>query len=356
MASTTTPSVTSSTSTACITISPGKHGYLPPESCDVILYYVPSFGAAILFCVLYGLVAMLHIFQAIIYKKRYAWVLIMGAAWELLAFIFRALQTRHQDSDIYSTLHVIFFLLAPIWINAFIYMTLGRMIYFFIPERKLAGISARHYGIVFVTLDIIAFLVQLGGASLTTNTDAAPKTVLLGLHIYMGGIGMQEFFILWFFGLAIYMHQKMIRMEGNGQIGMEKLQTGRFSWRWLFYSTYFTLVMITIRIIFRLAQYAQGTSATNPVLTHEEYEYVFDAAPMFLALVALNIFHPGHVLRGPDSTFPTQTRAEKKELKARKKAFKMEKKRERQYESQGESVPEATGQEQVDVSNRHYQV
>lgn len=48
------------------------------------------------------------------YRQRYAWVLIMGAVWELLAFIFRALQTRHQDSEIYSTLHVIFFLLAPI--------------------------------------------------------------------------------------------------------------------------------------------------------------------------------------------------------------------------------------------------
>lgn len=125
-------------------------------------------------------------------------------------------------------------------------MTLGRMIYFFIPERRLAGISARHYGIVFVALDIIAFLVQLGGASLTTNTDAATKTVLLGLHIYMGGIGMQEFFILWFLGLAIYMHRKMIRMDANGQIGMEKIQTGRFSWRWLFYSIYFALVMITV--------------------------------------------------------------------------------------------------------------
>lgn len=78
---------------------------------------------------------------------------------------------------------------------------------------------------------------------------------------------------------------------------------------------------------------------------------------MFLALVALNIFHPGHVLRGPDSTFPKQTRAEKKELKARKKAIKMEKKRERQYGSQGElMVPEAPGQEQFDVSNRLYQV
>ena len=38
----------------------------------------------------------------------------MGVAWELLAFVFRVLQTRHQDSDVYSTLHVIFFLLAPI--------------------------------------------------------------------------------------------------------------------------------------------------------------------------------------------------------------------------------------------------
>lgn len=69
MASTTVSPVASSTSTACVNVAPGKHGYLPPESCDVILYYVPSFGAAILFCVLYGLVAMLHIVQAIIYKK-----------------------------------------------------------------------------------------------------------------------------------------------------------------------------------------------------------------------------------------------------------------------------------------------
>ena len=38
----------------------------------------------------------------------------MGAAWELLAFIFRALHTRHQNNELYNTLFVIFFLLAPI--------------------------------------------------------------------------------------------------------------------------------------------------------------------------------------------------------------------------------------------------
>jgi hypothetical protein len=50
-------------------MSPGKNGYLPPESCDVILYYVPSFAAAILFCALYGLTTLVHIIQAAVYKK-----------------------------------------------------------------------------------------------------------------------------------------------------------------------------------------------------------------------------------------------------------------------------------------------
>lgn len=70
-----------------------------------------------------------------------------------------------------------------------------------------------------------------------------------------------------------------------------------------------------VRIIFRIAQYARGTDPNNPVLSHEVYEYVFDAVPMLLALVALNLFHPGRNLQGPDSKLPKLSRAEKKALK-----------------------------------------
>jgi hypothetical protein len=74
MAPTTTTSMssttTSSTATAtCLNISPGKNGYLPPEACDVILYYVPSFAAAVLFCVFYGMTTLLHGIQAVMFKK-----------------------------------------------------------------------------------------------------------------------------------------------------------------------------------------------------------------------------------------------------------------------------------------------
>ncbi|KAJ5301175.1 uncharacterized protein N7443_006177 [Penicillium atrosanguineum] len=322
----TSTSVSSTASATCVNnIPPGKNGYLPPESCDAVLYYVPSFAAAILFCALYGLTTIVHIVQAVAYKKGYAWVVIMGAAWELGAFVFRTLQTRHQNSDLFDTGYTIFFLLAPIWINAFLYMTLGRMVNFFLPDKKLGRINARRFGLIFVCLDILAFMVQLGGAALSSNTGESMKTVMLGLHLYMGGIGLQELFILCFLALTIHLHRKLLQLERSGtETDLQKLSHGSYPWRWLFYTIYVALGLITVRIIFRIAQYAQGTSTSNQILTHEVYEYVFDAVPMFLALIVLNVFHPGRILQGPDSKFIKLTRAEKKE---KKRTARMEKER-----------------------------
>jgi hypothetical protein len=65
---TATASAISATET-CTHPKPGKNGYLPPEACDAILLYVPSFGAAIFFTILFGLTTLCHIIQAFIYKK-----------------------------------------------------------------------------------------------------------------------------------------------------------------------------------------------------------------------------------------------------------------------------------------------
>ncbi|KAH1361219.1 hypothetical protein KXW65_005122 [Aspergillus fumigatus] len=306
----------------CTHPKPGKNGYLPPEACDAILLYVPSFGAAIFFTILFGLTTLCHAVQAFMFKKKYAWVVIMGASWELLAFVFRILQTRHQDNVPYATAHTILYLLAPLWINAFIYMTLGRLIHFFIPERRLGGISAKRYGLIFVWLDILAFIVQLAGASITTQREVPTSTIMLGIHIYMGGIGLQELFVLIFGALTIHLHRRMVQMENYGGLDNEKTTRGSVSWRWLFAALYAALILITIRIIFRLCQYARGTDPTNPVLTQEAYEYVLDATPMFLALLILNVIHPGRVLQGPDSEFPRVSRKEKKRIKREKKEAK----------------------------------
>jgi hypothetical protein len=127
-------------------------------------------------------------------------------------------------------------------------MTLGRMIYFFVEDRKLGGISAQNYGVIFVWLDVIAFLVQLAGASITSQTDSSQSTIMIGVHIYMGGIGIQELFIVIFTCLFVKLHTQMLHAERIGVLDIEKVNRGSLNWRWVFYGTYISLAMITVRI------------------------------------------------------------------------------------------------------------
>lgn len=200
--------------------------------------------------------------------QRYTWVIVMGALWELLAFVFRLFQTRQQNNESWATAHTVLFLLAPLctnfpcyqlrrmpWlipdivgINAFLYMTVGRLIYFFIPDKRLAGITAERYGQLFVWLDILAFIVQAVGAVMTSDTQAGNAEIMRGVHIYMGGIGLQELFILIFVSLAIHLHHRMLTMERLGQLDDEKVHRGGMPWRWLFYATYAALGMITVSV------------------------------------------------------------------------------------------------------------
>ncbi len=65
-----------------------------------------------------------------------------------------------------------------------------------------------------------------------------------------------------------------------------------------------------MRIIFRLVEYSSGFNSSIP--NHEAYQYCLDSLPMFIALVLLNIYHPGRVMPGNESDLPS--RKERKQL------------------------------------------
>lgn len=64
------------------------------------------------------------------------------------------------------------------------------------------------------------------------------------------------------------------------------------------------------------------------MLFNEAFVYVFDATPMFLALLLLSVMHPGRILVGPQSDFPRLSRKEKKSAKQETKLLKQEMKEE----------------------------
>ncbi|KIW97800.1 uncharacterized protein Z519_01384 [Cladophialophora bantiana CBS 173.52] len=325
---------------------------------DDVWSYCPSFGAAILFTVLFGLSTCVHMVQAIVYRKPFAMVLIMGALWETGGYVARIFSIENQLSSGIYTVQLLLILLAPLWINAYIYMLLGRMIHFFLPkgEDRVFKIRARAITRMFVAFDITAFLIQAVGGTMT-GPGVSPSVQKTGLNIYTGGVGVQLFFLVVFISLAVGFQRKLKRLkqrtstksgyhDADAEARYQPVlapssspnPTRSASFR-LDYSPfpmpgvattmpdlalatpllrllYITLALIIIRNIYRLVEF--GTGANSPTVTHEWFAYVFDAVPMFFALLVLNIFYPGRFLQGERSDFSEEDKERKHEKKARK--------------------------------------
>jgi RTA1 like protein len=298
--------------------------YLPPDP-DALYLYCPSFGAAVTFSCLFGLVTIAHIIQAVLYKKPFTWVLIMGSLWEFGGYVSRSLSVADQKNVAIGTTQSLLILLSPLWINAFVYMLLGRMVQFFLDDRRVYRIKAKNFTWIFVSLDIATFVVQaIGGLEANSKDVATAKT---GLHVYMGGIGFQETVIIAFTCMAYRFQRKLAQQErqyseaGQG-ISMTEFRSPQQA-RKLLYLVYTALGLITLRIIFRLIEYSQGF--TSALVKHEWFPYVFDAAPMLIAILTFNILHPGRILRGPNSDFTEEKALAKEEKRAKKELKKMEK-------------------------------
>lgn len=312
--------------------------------------YCPSFAAAVIFTVLFGLTTCGHIVQAFIYRKPFAMVLIMGALWETGGYVARILSIENQRSSGLYTVQLLLILLAPLWINAYIYMLLGRMIHFFLPkgEDRVFKIRARAITRMFVLFDIVAFFVQATGGTMT-GPGVSAKTQQNGLHIYTGGVGLQLFFLVIFVSLAIGFQRKVKHLK-QSPYETAKFQSMDQESQYepaattpdlaltvpLLRLLYITMALIIVRNIYRLIEF--GTGANSPTVKHEWFAYVFDAVPMFFALVVLNVFNPGKYLQGERSDFSAEDKERKtmkKETKARKKQEKVEKKEMKKMRKQG---------------------
>lgn len=84
----------------------------------------------------------------------------MGAAWETAAFVIHCLGVKDQQQQNYATIWNILFLLAPLWINAFVYMTFSREAYYYLPgpEKRIRRVKVASIGKYFVWFDILTFM------------------------------------------------------------------------------------------------------------------------------------------------------------------------------------------------------
>ncbi|GME34133.1 putative RTM1-like protein [Neofusicoccum parvum] len=167
-------------------------------------------------------------------------------------------------------------LVAPALFAASIYMGLGRIILITYGETH-SLIRLKWLTKIFVCGDVVSFVLQ-------------------GEHMIIGGLVVQVLFFSVFVVVGTVFHYQM-RMVPAVKVTQEVLP-----WQAHMHILYAASVLILVRSLFRLAEYAQGNDGY--LVLHEVFLYIFDAALMLATMVVFACKHPSEInalLRGRGS-------------------------------------------------------
>jgi heme/copper-type cytochrome/quinol oxidase subunit 2 len=133
-------------------------------------------------------------------------------------------------------------------------------------------------------------MMNQGGGIMASGTISAMTT---GEHITIGGLAVQLVFFTVFIVASSIFHYRI----RNNPTEKSVSRSGTTTWEVVMTGLYVASILILIRSIFRLIEYAQGNNGY--LISHEAFMYVFDSTLMFFAMVTMSIFHPSKVLSRP---------------------------------------------------------
>ncbi|CCE93860.1 Pug1p TDEL_0G04930 [Torulaspora delbrueckii] len=286
-----------------------------------LYHYVPNKGAAILFVVLFLLGTFVSAFQVFFWARRtssvrmneafevcstkdlgntetkfvgetcvrYASVskqdrklkvssisccfipFFIGCIFEAIGYVARAISASNKQALVPFIIQSVLLLVAPALYAGSIYMLFGRLLRA-MECQKLMLVSSRFGTAVFVTGDVLSFLLQSAGGGLMAKEDQADT----GSRLVIGGLVVQ----IVFFGFFIINELRFsVRVDPVCPFFR------RLSRKWLYFNWVLLIssLLIMVRSIVRLIEFVEGSDGF--IISHEVFIYVFDALPMFLVIV-----------------------------------------------------------------------
>ncbi|KAJ7433447.1 RTA1 like protein-domain-containing protein [Mycena galericulata] len=252
--------------------------------------YVPKEAVAIIFLSLYGISTILHIVQAAWFRT---WWLLPTAALcgvaELLGWSGRLGSSISPTALTPFLIQISTTIMAPTPLLAANFMILSRIIQRLGASYSL--LSPKWYTILFLPCDIIALVVQGvgGGMASSANTLAGAN---VGANVMLGGIGFQ--------------------FSANRPTRTDWAPRGVLTPRLkiMLAALAFSTTTLFIRSIYRIIELASGWEGR--IIHTERYFDVLDGWMVVLAIVTINVAHPG-LLLAPQ----VPTKAEALELESR---------------------------------------
>ncbi|OAA70285.1 RTA1 domain protein [Cordyceps fumosorosea ARSEF 2679] len=253
-----------------------------------IWVYSPSFPLAIVGCVVYCL-----LFIAITYTtwiKHRAWffsTVVVGAAVEVAGYVFRVYSTKHQTVLVPYILTLTFTVLAPVFVAAGNYLLISRLILSVLPptRHRILGIAGRLLTPIFVTFDVVSFLVQGNGSAIASSGNWTGDKEKIGRYTLIGGLVLQ----LVAFGLFLAVFGRFHFLANK--FAVPEAPVG---WRKVARAVYISSIAIMIRCIYRVCEFAEGMQGY--AFRTEWLFWAFESIPMVFAIGAFCVWHPSQYL------------------------------------------------------------
>ena len=133
----------------------------------------------------------------------------------------------------------------------------------------------------------VAYATQSTGGGMLT-TAKSQDDVKRGENIILGGLGIQ---VLFFGAFCIVTTVFHLRIRRNPTGRSDGINT---PWQPLIFVLYGASLLILVRSVFRIAEYADGSHGALQTL--EYWLYIFDAVLMLAVSVMFNWLHPSYVI------------------------------------------------------------
>ncbi|ORY52832.1 RTA1 like protein-domain-containing protein [Leucosporidium creatinivorum] len=220
------------------------------------------------------------------YRSWYMWPFTVGALGEAMGYVFRRMSADHPTGRkaglLWYILQSLFIILAPALMAASHYMCFGRIITY--VGEQYSPVRASRVTAIFVTFDVISFVVQGAGGSLYSSDNtaiypAAKAILIVGFLVQIISLGI-------FFLFAI-IYQIRARRAGE--------QEGK--WTICLYTLYMGCVCILIRGIFRTIEFGSGTGGGGGyLLEREAWYYGLETLPILVCVYLFLASHPGRYI------------------------------------------------------------
>ncbi|XDG09931.1 hypothetical protein ABKA04_009546 [Annulohypoxylon sp. FPYF3050] len=230
--------------------------------------YLPSTAAAGIFVALFILGTGYVTWKVVRTRTYFCIVFIIGGILEIVGYCARAASRDKTDQLIPYVIQSTFILVAPALFAASIYMVLGRVIRGVHAEIR-SLVPVRWLTTIFVCGDVFSFVIQASGAGLM----ATGNSMTTGQNVILAGLVIQILMFGLFAVVAAIFHARVRRWPTGAFLDRRPI------WTKTMIMLYTVSILILVRSVFRVIEYAMGQDGY--LLKHEWTLYVFDATLMF---------------------------------------------------------------------------